>query len=91
MLTRTFICGVCLLALATGPVMAQTAATQAPTDSPLTVDGATKTPSNIPDIIGTPGTHGDVLQPKHPEGVPGSALTPPNVDPQMPVVGPAHQ
>jgi hypothetical protein len=86
---RILLCGIGLvMAMGAGNAMAQPAA--APTDSPLTPEGATKTPSNVPDVIEPPGTHADVIHPKE-TGAPGAVLTPPSVDPQMQVARPPAQ
>ena len=89
MTIRALITGICLIAICSGASHAQVAA-QAPnvppTDAPA-IDGTPKTPDTpapVPEVVATPGQHGDVIAPKTTNDR-AAVLTPPKVDPGMPI------
>lgn len=82
-MTRVLLCGICLIGIHAGSGMAQTPASRADdpvTDKPAVVDGTSKTPATIPEII----KDGDENLPR-PKAIadPGAALTPPTVNLQF--------
>jgi hypothetical protein len=85
MLNRALIFGLLLIAAQPGAGHAQAPApstNSAPTDHPMAVDGTSKEPNNVPEIIGHPTDPPDAVRSKA-TADPRAALEPPAVDSWM--------
>lgn len=85
MMTRALLCGICLIAIHTSGGNAQTLASTA--DSPITnqppaVDGTSKTPGKIPEVIRQPDGSENVPR-SQAINDPGSVLKPPTINLQF--------
>jgi hypothetical protein len=88
MIKRVLLYGLCLIGIGATGVHAQVPA-PGPAET-LVVDDTQKTPSTaapVPEVIKPQGARGDVITPRTSED-PAAVLKPPNVDPNMRVVGP---
>jgi hypothetical protein len=85
MITRVLLCGICLIGIHAGTGIAQTLGSRADTpvaDQPKVVDGTSKTPSNIPEIIRQPDGQDDLSRTRA-VTEPNAALTSPTVNLQF--------